>query len=95
MDFGQSISCTYSHHNKGNITNIFWNSNINAYATYDEKWMHVWNSSNGETLFKVNFFDSAKAHSISCATYSSKLSIYLAATTDFKLLVFNEHLHFV
>ena len=57
--------------------------------------MHVWSPAHGETLFKVNFFDAAKTHSVSCATYSSKLSLYLAATTDFKLLVFNEHLNFV
>ena len=68
---------------------------MNAYATYDEKTLHVWNPQNGENLFKVNFFDAAKTHSVSCAIYTNKLSLYLAATTDFKLLVFNEHLHFV
>lgn len=95
MDFGQSIQAVYTKHNKAKITSIFWNQNLNAYATYDEKTMHVWNPQNGENLFKVNFFDAAKTHSVSCAIYTNKLSLYLAATTDFKLLVFNEHLHFV
>jgi WD40 repeat protein len=57
--------------------------------------MHVWDPTNSHTIFSVNFFDIAASHSVSCLTYSSKYHLYIAVTTDFKLLVFNEHLKYV
>lgn len=56
--------------------------------------LHVWDSTNGRMLFSVNFFDTAQSHIVSCVAYCKRYHLYLAATTDFKLLVYNENLKF-
>mmetsp|Transcript_6196 Transcript_6196/g.7154 ORF Transcript_6196/g.7154 Transcript_6196/m.7154 type:complete len:80 (-) Transcript_6196:63-302(-) len=56
--------------------------------------LHVWDSTNGRMICNVNFFDTAQSHIVSCVTYSKKYHLYLAVTTDFKLLIYNENLKF-
>lgn len=36
LDFGHIHSCSYMEHT-AQVKNIFWNSNINCFASYDEK----------------------------------------------------------
>jgi len=55
----------------------------------------VWRPDTEEQLFSVNFFDETKSHAISFIIYSARHQIYIAISTDFKLLVFNEHLNFI
>lgn len=55
----------------------------------------MWDPTNGKTVFSVNFFDTTGSHSISAVTYTKRYHLYLAVTTDFKLLVYNEQLKYV
>jgi len=57
--------------------------------------LHVWDPTNGSTVFSVNFFDTAQSHSVSTVTYSKRYHLYLAVTSDFKLLVYNEQLKYI
>ena len=93
LDFGHVHSCSYLMHTS-QVKDIFWNSNINCFASYDEKNLHVWDPSNGRQISTVNFFDTAQSHIVSWVTYSKRYHLYMAITTDFKLLIYNENLKF-
>ena len=57
--------------------------------------LHVWDSGNGRMIWSVNFFDTAGSHIVSWVTYSKRYHLYLAVSTDFKLLVYTENLKFI
>lgn len=94
LDFGYITAASYNKHTI-QVKSIFWNPNINAFVSYDEKNIHIWEKDTGRQLFNVNFFDTSKTHSISCMVYSIRYHLYLAVSTDFKLLIYNEHLNFI
>lgn len=94
LEFGHVHAWSYSHHTT-QVKDIFWNANLNWFVSYDEKNLHVWDSTNGRMLFMINFFDTAKSHIVSWVAYWKRYHLYLAATTDFKLLVYNENLKFI
>ncbi|CDW78455.1 wd repeat-containing protein 87 [Stylonychia lemnae] len=105
LEFGHTLVAQYKKHIGGMVKSIFWNPNTKAYVSYNEKNLHVWKPETEEQIFYVNFFDETKSHQISCIVYSSKyhvrnlkpkfLQLYLAISNDFKLHIFNEHLHHI
>lgn len=94
LEFGHVHSWSYNMHSAP-IKEVFWNPNVNCFASYDEKNLHVWDSSNGRMIWSVNFFDTAKSHIVSWVTYSKRYHLYLAVTSDFKLLIYTENLKFI
>ncbi|CAI2378645.1 unnamed protein product [Moneuplotes crassus] len=94
LEFGHSQISQYLGHST-QVKGIIWNPNLNCFASYDEKNLHLWDPTNTNTIFSVNFFDTVGSHSVSCVTYSTRYRLYLAVTTDFKLLIFNELLRYV
>ncbi len=63
--------------------------------TYDDKNIHVWDPLNNKQVYYCNVFEQSKSHQITCLTHAEKFKIYIAASTDFKLLIFSEHLIFI
>jgi hypothetical protein len=71
LEFGHTFTSSYKKH-LIMPKNIFWNQNIRAYCSYNEKNLHVWKPDTEEQLFHVNFFDETKSHAISYLVYSKR-----------------------
>lgn len=78
-----------------------YNPTIKGFVSYSEKQIRVWTPEKytdmeieGKTLFSAKFFDMTGSNCINCLTYSKQYFIYLIVSTDFKMHVFNESLHY-
>ncbi|CAI2378793.1 unnamed protein product [Moneuplotes crassus] len=94
LEFGHTQISQYVSHSS-QVKGVIWNPNLNCFASYDEKNLHLWDPENSTTVFSANFFDTAGSHCVSCVTYSTRYRLYMAVTTDFKLLIYNELLRYV
>ena len=71
LEFGHEFTISYKKHGSGGqVKDIFYNSNIRSYISYNEKAIHVWKASNGAQVMNINFFDETQSHTISCIVYS-------------------------
>ena len=51
LEFGHEFKTTYKKHGAGGpIKDIFYNKNIKAFVSYNEKQIHVWKEQNGQQL---------------------------------------------
>lgn len=97
LEFSNLSLAVYDKH-KILINDIFLNTNINTFVSYNDKSLHSWNPETRELISEINFndADSAKVlQPIQCLCYSNEWHLYFACSKNNYLMVFNEHLNLV
>lgn len=93
MNFGTSEVTSYAKHSQtGPVKAVIYNQNSKVFVSYNDKQIHVWNELTGANLFKVNFYEETKSHTIAAMCYSLSKGLYFVIATDFKMHVFNENM---
>ena len=91
VNFGTSEVCSYKKH-KFHAKGIIYSFNTKAFVTWNEKQIHMWSELTAKPIFKVNFYEETKSHSIASVCYSPVKMLYFVISTDFKMHVFNENM---
>lgn len=96
LDYAFNSKCKHQGHSIiEKLQGVLYNENINCFTSWSEKQVRVFQAKSGDKLVSMDIELVTSSQSISALTYSHKHRIYIIATNDFKLHVFNELLYHV